>query len=323
MNSGDIRYGRAILEPYKETPHPSIIVFVKRLKSCIRSHQFCNILSSHFSNVRECRTSHTARLTPDLGIEIVSGDRAQKQGKSSDEEAFSDEFSDISDSDSSEGQVASACEPEPVMEIIQLFSAVNEAVTSLYKLSIAIRKPTPRDRYAKATSSTPFDASYDVGHVYEKFPHVRSKPWLIDKMGRAITRRREFLRYRENHRERLGSDIGPTTDFGTRHKLGDTRKIVTNRTDFQKPEFEPQFTDYSQLPSTKATTYVANLNDDVSDIRSTADRSETSYVTSILEDDLDTMRQIPEPPKESANGMPFECPYCLTIQSVRTSKHWR
>ena len=280
-------------------------------------------MSAHFSNVRECRTSRTAQLTLDLGIEILSGHRAQKQGRSSDEEAFSNEFSDVSDSDSSESQVAGAGEPEPVMEIFQLFSAVNEAITSLYKLSIAIRKPTPRDRYAKATSSTPFDASYDVGHVYEKFPQVRSKAWLIDKMGRAITRRREYLRYRVNHRERLGDNIGSTTDFSMLHKLGDTRKIVTNRTESQIPGSEPQSTSHSQLASTKATTYVANPNDDILDIRSTADRSETSYETSILEDDSDTMRQIPEPPKESENGMPFECPYCFTIQSVKTSKHWR
>ena len=323
MKSEDLRYGRAILEPCKETLHPSIIDFVRRLKSCIRSQKFCNILSSHFSNVRECRVSNTAQLTLDPGIEIVSGHRAQKQGKSSDEGAFSDEFSDISDSDSSEGPDASAGEPEPVMEIFQLFSAVTEATTSLYKLSIAIRRPTPRDRYAKAASSTPFDASYDVGHVYEKFPHVRSKAWLIDKLGSAITRRREFLRYREVHRGKLGGSNKPSADFSIRRKMVDARKIVTNETEFQIPGLETQSTSYSQLASTKATTYVADLDDEFLDIQSTADRSETSYVTSIAEEGSDNMRQIPEPPKESANGIPFECPYCFTIQSVKSSKHWR
>lgn len=258
----------------------------------------------------------------------MSGRRAQKHGNLSDGEAFKDDFSDISDSDGSEDPSSSGSGQEPVSELSQLFLAITEAVTSLYKLSITIRNPTPRDRYAKAASSTPFDVSYDVGHVYEKFPHIRSKAWLMDRLGRAVTRRREFLRYREKHREKIGGNIRPSTDLDERHEQADNRRNVTYN-DAQTPAGDPtigleaSFVSRSQFASTKATTYVANLNDESLDKLSAVGRSETSYVTSIAEENSGKLRQIPNPPKESANGMPFECPYCFTIQSVRNSKYWR
>ena len=258
----------------------------------------------------------------------MSGQRPQKQVDSFDAEAFHDDFSDTSDSDISEDPGSSASGQEPVSELSQLLLAITEAITSLYKLSIAIRNPTPRDRYAKAASSTPIDVSYDIGHVYEKFPQVRSKAWLLEKLGRAITRRREFLRYRERHREKIGGNIRPSTGLNKRHELAETRRNVT----YIEPQspvggpvvgVETRSISHSQLASTKATTYVANLNDKKLDTQSIAGRSETSYVTSIAEDDSHSVRQIPDPPKESVNGMPFECPYCFTILAIKNTKHWK
>ena len=80
---------------------------------------------------------------------------------------------------------------------------------------------------------------------------------------------------------------------------------------------------HSQLVSSKATTYVANFNGENMDTRSTAGCSEASYVTSIAEDNSDNMRQIPDLPKESANGQPFECPYCFTVLAIKNTKQWK
>lgn len=267
-------------------------------------------------------------MTSKAGIEIVSGQRPQKQVESIDAEAFKDDFSDISDSDTSEDPSSSASGQEPISEISQLLLAIKEAITSLYKLSITIRNPTPCDRYAKAASSTPIDVSYDIGHVYEKFPQVRSKAWLLEKLGRAITRRREFLRYREKYRENIGGNFRQSTSLDVRHKLAETRRNVAD-IEANSPVGGPvvgvqgRSISHSQLASTKATTYVANLNEKPLDTQSIACRSETSYVTSTGEDNSHSVRQIPDPPKESVNGMPFECPYCFTILAIKNTKHWK
>jgi hypothetical protein len=71
---------------------------------------------------------------------------------------------------------------------------------------------------------------------------------------------------------------------------------------------------------TAASTYIApdsNIVEDLSDKGSI-----TSYATSVGEDDPGQMR-VPPPPEESANEMPFECPYCFTIQTVRDSNSWK
>ena len=197
-----------------------------------------------------------------------------------------------------------------------------EAITSLYKLSMTIRNPTPRDRYAKAASLNTFDTSYDVGHVYEKFPHVRSKLWLMDRLGRAITRRREFLRYRETHREKLGDYFKPPTDpYDAGRKI--TYNEVQIPTRGPKSGLGAHSVIHSQLASTKATSYVANLNGENIDTGSTAGCSDVSYVTSIAEDISDNMRQVPDPPNKSANGKPFECPYCFTILEIKNTKQWK
>ncbi|CAD6579307.1 MAG: hypothetical protein ASARMPREDX12_009124 [Alectoria sarmentosa] len=254
-------------------------------------------------------------------IAIVSGQRPQRERSSSEEEDLGDEFSDTSDSESSD-----TSKQEAASELTHLFLAITEAITSLYKLSISIRNPAPRDRYAKAASLNSFDVSYDVGHVYEKYPHVRSTPWLMDRVGRAITRRREFLRYREKHREKLATDIRPI-DMSDRNRQAETREMApfnALQTPTEGPvlEIEARSINYSQLASTKATTYVANLNDENLEKGSIAGRSETTYVTSIAEEESYSVREIPDPPKESANGMPFECPYCFTVLSVKNTKYW-
>lgn len=187
---------------------------------------------------------------------------------------------------------------------------------------MTIRNPTPRDRYAKAASFNPFDASYDVGHVYEKFPHLRSKLWLMEKLGRAITRRREFLRYRETHREKLGDyNMSPTEPNDVRRKITYNEVQIPIRG--PKSGLGAHSVGNSQLASTKATTYVAYLDGENMDTRSTAGCSDASYVTSIAEDDSDIMRQIPDLPKESANGKPFECQYCFMILAIKSTKQWK
>ena len=261
-----------------------------------------------------------------IGIEILSGRRAQKYSSLSDDEAFSDKLSDISDSDGSENPNASPEEEEePVSELSQLLLAVMEAISSLYKLAVATRNPTPRDRYAKAASLAPFDASFDVDHVYEEFPYLRSKAWLAERLGKAITKRRELLRYRSQHRDKVGGGIRSPFDLSKGHELADAPgKVASNDAQINMgasvPGFEAESVGYSQLASTQTATHAASSDDKDSDLGSTASESETSFGT---EDNLNSMRQVQEPPKESANGRPFECPYCFVILTIKNINLWK
>jgi hypothetical protein len=90
-------------------------------------------------------------------------------------------------------------------ELSELHLSVGDIVTSLFKLSVLVKKATTRDRYAKAASAKddPFLEDFDVRHVADKYPKVRTQPWLLDRLGKAITQRRQFLRYCRNHKNRI------------------------------------------------------------------------------------------------------------------------
>ena len=61
-----------------------------------------------------------------------------------------------------------------------------------------------QDEYAKAALRYPnFDETADILCVRAKYPEATAETWLVDRLGRAITRRRQFMLYRKDHQKRL------------------------------------------------------------------------------------------------------------------------
>jgi hypothetical protein len=114
-------------------------------------------------------------------LEIVSGARANRQiSECEDDLASSDELSELN-------------------------LSVGDIITSLFKVSMLVKKATTRDRYAKAASAkeAAFLVEFDIRHVADKYPKLRTQPWLLERLGNAITQRRQFLRYCRNHKHRI------------------------------------------------------------------------------------------------------------------------
>lgn len=120
----------------------------------------------------------------------------------------------ISDSDSDEEEyqnstAVSAVGPE-TSELDGLCTAIGSSNASLMKLSMLIRDSSNRDDYLKAASRyNTWDPSPYIGHVREKYGSAKgSSDWLVDRLGKSILRRRQFLRYREEHHGKLTGDWG-------------------------------------------------------------------------------------------------------------------
>lgn len=90
-------------------------------------------------------------------------------------------------------------------ELSELHLSVGDILTSLFKVSMLVKRATKRDRYAKAASAKgdPFLAEFDIRHIADKYPKIRMQPWLLERLGEAITQRRQFLRYCRNHKNRI------------------------------------------------------------------------------------------------------------------------
>jgi hypothetical protein len=214
----------------------------------------------------------------------------------------------ISDSEDSEDSEGDEKFPQ-TSELEQRFSAMNATCTNLMKLSMIIRNSPSRDDYLKAASRYNFDSRYDIGHVKEKYGSAKgSKDWLLERFGKGITRRRQFLKYREEHHGKLARDW-----------------------DAVEEEKAPDRT----VALTKATTFV-----DISSVtpqpppRPDSDGggsfgSQTSYEQTVAGENGVSKLSIPPPPNMAFEGIPFEygkhfqCPYCFTEQIVKNKAAWK
>jgi len=111
-----------------------------------------------------------------------------------------------SDSDSKESLNNMGETGRPMTELAQLLSNIAETITCLMRLSMSIRNPAPHNQFkeSKHINFIHYE-SFDVEHAGEKFPYTPE--YLVVWVGRAISRRRQFLRYREEHRKRYGQGL--------------------------------------------------------------------------------------------------------------------
>ncbi|KAF5578037.1 transcription factor Cys6 [Fusarium pseudocircinatum] len=189
-----------------------------------------------------------------------------------------------------------------------LCTDIAEAINCLLRLSVAIANPAPHERFRKLGAGPDEDISFykahDVRYVKDKFPKIDQD--LPDVLGKFITRRRQFFKYREAHHAKLVAGL----DQETQKDTGRT-EIVPNTMPSSLPE---HFKGSGVIDE---------------DSRSDMAMSETSYATSagylMLEDG--EMKpapplKVPPRPQEADKGV-FECPFCYRMISASTRGAWK
>ena len=108
--------------------------------------------------------------------------------------------SDSSDAESTSDEEGSQSEVEQIcLEIL-------DVIKCLYRISTNVRSPGGNRRYGKAAS---IDIShfgpFDIDFVRSKFP--KAKEYLVIRLGKATTRRRQFFKYQELHSTKLARNL--------------------------------------------------------------------------------------------------------------------
>ncbi|RAL67571.1 hypothetical protein DID88_008326 [Monilinia fructigena] len=193
---------------------------------------------------------------------------------------------------------------EQTSELQELFKAMKDANSNLIKLSMVIRSSPNRDDHLKAATRYKFDPSYDIGHAREKHGSAKGiTDWLIVLLGKAITRRRQYLKYRKDHHGKLTRDWDEAAAFEKENKT---------------------------IASTKATTFIENpttVRTDGSELDGSFG-SQTSYEATIVGESAGRLN-VPSRPKMAFEDVPFEfgshfrCPYCFTEQAVKKRSAWK
>jgi len=211
-------------------------------------------------------------------------------------EELSDSDSD-SDSDTEDAVADQLGDASHHTELEQMLSGIAEINTCLMRLSMAIRNPAPHDQFkeSKDIDISHFEA-FDIAHVRAKFPDADE--YLIIRLGKGISRRRQYLRYRDQHRKRLEQGI----------ECLDEKDAVVDPIGS---------TVASSIPAAMKTS-AATAHIDESE-----DHEERTSQTSFASSNTDGLRLRPPPlPEEGANSRPFECPLCFRFTSVRDPPAW-
>jgi len=228
-------------------------------------------------------------------------------------------------------------------EAHDILDVASECIRSLLRISILIRKATPRDRFDKATQSAgaktaPFLGQFDINHVAERFPKLRrpESKWLCKRLGQAITKRRQFLRYARQHRSRISGDIEVTEEVeeekATESILAKNAFLVSHDTT-GKSVYSPAVSRPGSVsegaytrPSTKASTLdvakLALLTVDTrpdDDTKSYVSASSSFHITGSGEGTL----RLPSLFEVSKSQPMFECPFCFGIETISDELEWR
>ncbi|KAK8091751.1 hypothetical protein PG997_002112 [Apiospora hydei] len=168
-------------------------------------------------------------------------------------------------------------------ELEQLLADIDETINYLYKVSAGLRSTPQHDRLM---SSLAINTSLLRG-IRHPTPQ---------RLGKAISMRRHYFKYRESHRGKLGSGL----EAGDR--AGDGKSTIA-----------------SSLPDVlkKAELVYGKLN---VDDHSESGFTQTSFATSVADS---TKLHVPPLPKEAATQEYFECPLCFMILSARTGRAWK
>lgn len=193
-------------------------------------------------------------------------------------------------------------------EISELWLMVDDAMNSLMKMSILVRKSTNRNKFDHAVraaartlrSSMPTD--WDIDHVRHKFPKLEQKPWLVRRLGQTSTYRRTFLLYARDHQLRLAShDVafrgsGTVESESTLSTVASTVVAPAAASDLQRLEsFE---------------------GDDASVATSTTSYNDAGYRDGKELEVIPLWSVCPE-------GEPGVCPYCRGVVLFSRQKAWR
>jgi hypothetical protein len=175
---------------------------------------------------------------------------------------------------------------EELSEIREIFESIQDVINSLFRYSIIIRNNTNRDRYAKPAAAAiglPFNDEFGVRHVIHKFPVLQFKKggWLIERLGKAITQRRQYLRYCRAHHDRTWQDpeAKPTSNIVCSDDpipQAPARLMPSGRSNFSKPT--------STLAPTQASTLLLASGQAIEDEMIEETQSRTSYATSTDEE---------------------------------------
>ncbi|KAI8635427.1 hypothetical protein F5Y19DRAFT_11343 [Xylariaceae sp. FL1651] len=264
------------------------------------------------------------RASARVATEIAAGRRENRTARQIMTSPADLEEYDISSSDS-DSAISSASSfgnekqvTTSTSEIQELISAIKLSLENLFKASIFIRKFAPKDKRQRVSTTKPFDNRADVMYIKDRYPLVAQKnEALVDRLGEANARRRQYFKYRRDHNDRLSRP--DEQNFSKPDSILPFKPPPPHpRPKYQKSVLS-ELSKPSLFADSEATELVANPSAEAqfsSLLSAPSVISVLSYATSIVESSEDSL-MFPPLPAEALDNLSFLCPYCLTVISMK------
>ncbi|KAL0937806.1 uncharacterized protein CTRU02_207537 [Colletotrichum truncatum] len=192
-------------------------------------------------------------------------------------------------------------------ELAQLFLNIQSCITHLFTLSTLIRKDRPRGRIGRQRpqDSVP-DPGPDIVNARDKFPKLKQRPWLAERIGTWVSKQRDYVRYRQDHRKKMSRSNKDASD--------ETRstRATTKATTYNDPSSGQEAMNSNSISAREGSfTSVA-----------------TSFATTAA-GDMASGRRIPNLTDMWLDGVKLgynqniECPFCRTIQIIENRNQWK
>ncbi|KAK3375537.1 hypothetical protein B0T24DRAFT_202487 [Lasiosphaeria ovina] len=191
-------------------------------------------------------------------------------------------------------------------ELAQILGNIGGVVDCLLRLSLTISNPAPHDVFKSRVGAQALEhyEPWDIQHVQHKFSSL--DPVIAKRLGLALTQRRKYFKYREEHSSRLRQGLeSETEDVVMVDADGGERTTVASSLPDNLKEFNN--------PTGIENLATPELDDDQSEV------SGTSYAPSTA--NTDELR-VPRIPEEYIHG-PFMCPFCYMIVSIDSRHAWK
>jgi hypothetical protein len=206
-----------------------------------------------------------------------------------------------------------------------LSASLDDALRRLFHLSSLITKSSTRDKFARAEVTCRLQAfePFDIRHVHEKFvcSGGRVDTVLMERLGKANTRRRQFIAYSRKHADELGhfaqvEDISLDPDL-TEKSQHTSSEVRSNGHFPNKSEKSKK----SEAPTKASTIGPVNIN--AFDYGLDDARSCTTVATSIVDGKAFSGLKVPELTQYAKRGEHFRCVLCQANQCFNGQSAWR
>lgn len=127
----------------------------------------------------------------------------------------------------------------------QMLDEIGEIISCLMRISMALRNPARNDqvRYAETGLAKLFEPR-DIEHVRMKFPSTTDR--LAQRLGKSISRHRQYFKYRKEHHEKLAHGLDETDDAGEQDRQSTAATSLFQQAQ-QQVCLECRLSEHSQL----------------------------------------------------------------------------